>query len=49
MACGYALPGIAPASVPAFIGAQWVGAVVGLALVAVISTRGATEQGQPAV
>lgn len=40
--------GIAPASVPAFIGVQLVGAVVGLALVAVIFMRGKTEQGQPA-
>ncbi|MEU6987778.1 MIP/aquaporin family protein [Streptomyces sp. NPDC046324] len=32
--------GIAPASVPAFIGAQLIGAAVGLALVAVIFTRG---------
>ncbi|MGW7346790.1 aquaporin [Streptomyces sp. NPDC054854] len=40
--------GIAPASVPAFIGVQLVGAVVGLALVALIFMRGKTEQGQPA-
>ncbi|WP_407836071.1 aquaporin [Streptomyces sp. DSM 116496] len=35
--------GIAPASVPAFVGVQLVGAVVGLALVAVIFMRGTTE------
>ncbi|MFG2869984.1 aquaporin [Streptomyces sp. NPDC048338] len=35
--------GIAPASVPAFIGAQLIGAVVGLALVAVIFVRGTTD------
>ncbi|MGC4983265.1 aquaporin [Streptomyces sp. DT193] len=40
--------GIAPASVPAFIGAQLAGAVVGLALVAVIFMRGKTGSGQPA-
>ncbi|WP_327280795.1 MULTISPECIES: aquaporin [unclassified Streptomyces] len=40
--------GIAPASVPAFVGVQLVGAVVGLALVAVIFMRGKTELGQPA-
>ncbi|MCX5301261.1 MIP/aquaporin family protein [Streptomyces sp. NPDC002812] len=34
--------GIAPASVPAFVGVQLVGAVVGLALVAVIFMRGKT-------
>ncbi|MFZ3474304.1 aquaporin family protein [Streptomyces sp. 4.24] len=38
-----------PPPVPAFIGAQWVGAVVGLALVAAIFLRGKTEQGRPAV
>jgi glycerol uptake facilitator-like aquaporin len=40
--------GIAPASVPAFIGAQLAGAVVGLALVSVIFMRGKTGSGQPA-
>uniref|UniRef100_A0AAU3I679 Aquaporin family protein n=1 Tax=Streptomyces sp. NBC_01393 TaxID=2903851 RepID=A0AAU3I679_9ACTN len=40
--------GIAPASVPAFIGAQLAGAVAGLALVAVIFMRGKTGSGQPA-
>ncbi|WP_406838036.1 aquaporin [Streptomyces sp. AHU1] len=40
--------GIAPASVPAFIGAQLAGAVVGLALVAVIFMRGETDSGQSA-
>ncbi|MFD8636381.1 aquaporin [Streptomyces sp. NPDC059533] len=39
--------GIAPASVPGFIGAQLAGVIVGLALVAVIFMRGKTEQGQP--
>ncbi|AYV32017.1 aquaporin Z [Streptomyces sp. ADI95-16] len=39
--------GIAPASVPGFIAAQLVGAVVGLALVAVIFTRGKTDSGTP--
>ncbi|MBC2905516.1 aquaporin [Streptomyces cupreus] len=36
--------GIAPASVPAFIGAQSAGAVVGLALVSVIFMRGTAER-----
>jgi glycerol uptake facilitator-like aquaporin len=36
--------GIAPASVPAFVGAQLVGAVVGLVLVAVIFMRGTTDR-----
>ncbi|MFD6888772.1 aquaporin [Streptomyces sp. NPDC059957] len=40
--------GIAPASVPAFVGVQLVGAVVGLALVAVIFMRGRTDAGAPA-
>ncbi|WP_329377632.1 aquaporin family protein [Streptomyces sp. NBC_01351] len=40
--------GIAPASVPAFVGVQLVGAVVGLALVAVIFMRGKTDSGSPA-
>ncbi|MFE2283199.1 aquaporin [Streptomyces sp. NPDC059443] len=40
--------GIAPASVPAFVGVQLVGAVVGLALVAVIFMRGTTDSGAPA-
>lgn len=35
--------GIAPASVPAFVGVQLVGAVVGLALVAVIFMRGGAD------
>ncbi|MFE2236087.1 aquaporin [Streptomyces sp. NPDC059442] len=35
--------GIAPASVPAFIGAQLIGAVVGLALVAVVFVRGTAD------
>lgn len=39
--------GIAPASVPAFVGVQLVGAVVGLALVAVIFMRGKTDGGAP--
>ncbi|WP_327253260.1 aquaporin [Streptomyces sp. NBC_01244] len=38
--------GIAPASVPAFVGVQLVGAVVGLALVAVVFVRGTTD-GEP--
>ncbi|MEU7386511.1 aquaporin [Streptomyces tanashiensis] len=37
--------GIAPASVPAFVGMQIIGAAVGLALVAVIFTRGRTDAG----
>ncbi|CAM5681603.1 aquaporin family protein [Streptomyces tanashiensis] len=37
--------GIAPASVPAFVGMQIIGASVGLALVAVIFTRGRTDAG----
>ncbi|MFI2352217.1 aquaporin [Streptomyces sp. NPDC019443] len=41
--------GIAPASVPGFIGAQLAGAVVGLALVAVIFLRGRPVAEQPAV
>ncbi|MET9856809.1 aquaporin [Streptomyces sp. NPDC006450] len=40
--------GIAPASVPAFVGVQLVGAVVGLALVAVIFLRGRNDAGAPA-
>ncbi|MFE2146792.1 aquaporin [Streptomyces sp. NPDC059456] len=40
--------GIAPASVPAFIAMQLIGAAVGLALVAVIFMRGKTEQDKPA-
>ncbi|WP_330296863.1 MIP/aquaporin family protein [Streptomyces sp. NBC_00503] len=40
--------GIAPASVPAFVGVQLVGAVVGLALVAVIFMRGTTDGASPA-
>ncbi|MET8135679.1 MIP/aquaporin family protein [Streptomyces sp. NPDC005251] len=40
--------GIAPASVPGFIGVQLVGAVVGLALVALIFTPGRREAEQPA-
>ncbi|AWZ03940.1 MULTISPECIES: MIP/aquaporin family protein [unclassified Streptomyces] len=40
--------GIAPASVPAFVGVQLVGAVVGLALVALIFMRGTTDTGVPA-
>ncbi|OII66670.1 aquaporin [Streptomyces sp. CC77] len=40
--------GIAPASVPAFVAAQLAGAVVGLALVAVIFVRGGSEAGRPA-
>ena len=40
--------GIAPASVPAFIGAQLIGTVVGLALVAVIFLRGTSDSGTPA-
>ncbi len=40
--------GIAPGSVPAFIGMQLLGAVVGLALVAVIFMRGETDCGRPA-
>ncbi|WP_327306263.1 aquaporin [Streptomyces sp. NBC_01298] len=39
--------GIAPASVPAFVGVQLVGSVVGLALVAVIFMRGTTDGGSP--
>ncbi|MEW2584922.1 aquaporin [Streptomyces virginiae] len=39
--------GIAPASVPGFIGMQLIGAVVGLALVAVIFMRGQTDSGSP--
>ncbi|MFD6230362.1 aquaporin [Streptomyces sp. NPDC060232] len=39
--------GIAPASVPGFIGAQLAGAVVGLALVAVIFMQGQKDSGQP--
>ena len=35
--------GIAPGSVPAFIGMQLIGAAVGLALVAVIFMRGRTD------
>ncbi|MEU6166117.1 MIP/aquaporin family protein [Streptomyces tanashiensis] len=37
--------GIAPASVPAFVGMQIIGAAVGLALVAIIFTRGRTDAG----
>ncbi|MDI9884744.1 MIP/aquaporin family protein [Streptomyces sp. HNM0645] len=40
--------GIAPASVPGFVGAQLAGAVVGLALVALIFVPGRTAQAQPA-
>ncbi|WP_411070552.1 aquaporin [Streptomyces sp. cmx-4-25] len=40
--------GIAPGSVPGFIGMQLIGVVVGLALVAVIFMRGKTDSGQPA-
>ncbi|GGW72588.1 hypothetical protein GCM10010381_66650 [Streptomyces xantholiticus] len=40
--------GIAPASVPGFIGAQLAGVVVGLALVAVIFMGGRTGSEQPA-
>ncbi|AXE24047.1 aquaporin family protein [Streptomyces globosus] len=40
--------GIAPSSVPGFIGMQLIGAAVGLALVAVIFMQGRTVQGQPA-
>ncbi|TLQ47737.1 aquaporin [Streptomyces marianii] len=40
--------GIAPASVPGFVGAQLAGAVVGLALVALIFMPGRTAQAQPA-
>ncbi|MET9887377.1 aquaporin [Streptomyces sp. NPDC006430] len=40
--------GIAPASVPGFIGVQLVGAVVGLALVAVVFMRGKADGGAPA-
>ncbi|MFF2195364.1 aquaporin [Streptomyces sp. NPDC058157] len=40
--------GIAPGSVPAFVGMQLLGAAVGLALVAVVFMRGQTESGQPA-
>nr|WP_234020933.1 MIP/aquaporin family protein [Streptomyces sp. 142MFCol3.1] len=40
--------GIAPASVPGFIGVQLVGAVVGLALVALIFMPGRSEAEQPA-
>ncbi|MEV6652250.1 aquaporin [Streptomyces sp. NPDC051219] len=40
--------GIAPGSVPGFIGAQLAGAVVGLALVALIFTRARTDSAQPA-
>ncbi|MFD7256889.1 aquaporin [Streptomyces sp. NPDC059874] len=40
--------GIAPASVPAFVGVQLVGAVLGLALVAVIFMRGTTDAAAPA-
>ncbi|WP_204357741.1 MULTISPECIES: aquaporin [unclassified Streptomyces] len=39
--------GIAPASVPAFIGAQLAGVVIGLALVAVIFMRGKAATGAP--
>ncbi|MFJ6799055.1 aquaporin [Streptomyces sp. NPDC091268] len=39
--------GIAPASVPAFIGAQLAGGVVGLALVAVIFMRGTAKREAP--
>lgn len=39
--------GIAPASVPAFIAVQLVGAVVGLALVAVIFMRGEPDADTP--
>ncbi|MDJ0382414.1 MIP/aquaporin family protein [Streptomyces sp. G-G2] len=39
--------GIAPASVPAFIGMQLVGTAVGLALVSVIFMSGKTASGQP--
>ncbi|WP_030294894.1 aquaporin [Streptomyces katrae] len=39
--------GIAPASVPGFIAMQLAGAVVGLALVAVIFMRGNTDSGTP--
>ncbi|MFF3242365.1 aquaporin [Streptomyces sp. NPDC002870] len=40
--------GIAPGSVPGFIGAQLAGGVVGLALVALIFMQGRTESPQPA-
>ncbi|MFJ8567591.1 aquaporin [Streptomyces sp. NPDC093514] len=40
--------GIAPASVPAFVGMQLIGAIVGLALVAVIFMRGNSDTEQPA-
>ncbi|MFI1471496.1 aquaporin [Streptomyces wuyuanensis] len=40
--------GIAPSSVPGFIGAQLAGAVVGLTLVALIFTPGRTVEAQPA-
>ncbi|MFF3418827.1 aquaporin [Streptomyces sp. NPDC002698] len=40
--------GIAPGSVPGFIGMQLIGAVVGLALVALIFTPGRNKTGQPA-
>ncbi|MFG2336218.1 aquaporin [Streptomyces yangpuensis] len=39
--------GIAPASVPGFIAMQLIGAVAGLALVAVIFMRGRTDNGTP--
>ena len=39
--------GIAPASVPAFVVVQLVGAVVGLALVAVVFMRGKPDAGTP--
>ncbi|MCJ0871139.1 MIP/aquaporin family protein [Streptomyces sp. AP-93] len=39
--------GIAPASVPAFVGVQLLGAAMGLALVAVIFMRGETDGGSP--
>ncbi|MEC4575090.1 MIP/aquaporin family protein [Streptomyces virginiae] len=41
--------GIAPASVPGFLGMQLIGAVGGLALVAVIFIRGQTDSGSPSV
>lgn len=40
--------GIAAASVPAFVGMQLIGAIVGLALVAVIFMRGNSDTEQPA-
>ncbi|MFF9425548.1 aquaporin [Streptomyces sp. NPDC014746] len=39
--------GIAPASVPAFVGAQVVGGAIGLALVALVFPRGRTAAGRP--